>query len=276
MTLSRRYAFRLLGLVALLAFTAFFFVPIIWLLRAPSENDGTFGSLSAFVRTFNTMITWQGGSLLIWMKNSAIYSFGGVAIALALSIPAGYGLALTQFIGRRALLAVTLVVMIMPASALVLPLFLEAYHVGLLNTRWSIILPFGLFPFGTYLTYIFFSSTIPKELLAAARIDGAGEWGVFRHIALPLARPIIALVGFFALVTDWNNFLLPDVMTANDTTGARYPLQLGLQQMVNVGVGGTPWNSAMATIIAVAPVLVVFTFAQRMLVRGMFSGASKE
>ena len=273
--MTTRHVLRLLGLAVLLGFAAFFFVPIIWLLRAPSQHEGTIGSLSAFVRTFNTMITWQGHSLLIWMKNSAIYSFGGVAIALVLSIPAGYGLALTQFIGRRALLALTLVVMIMPASALVLPLFLEAYHVGLLNTMWSIVLPFGLFPFGTYLTYLFFSSTVPTDLLAAARIDGAGEWGVFRHIALPLARPIIALVGFFALVTDWNNFLLPDVMTVNDTTSARYPLQLGLQQMVNGGVGGTPGNSAMATIIAVAPVLVVFMFAQRMLVRGLLAGASR-
>ena len=78
------------------------------------------------------------------------------------------------------LLSITLVVMIMPATALVLPLFLEINKLGLYGTIWSLILPFGFFPFGVYLTYIYFSSTIPKDLLAAARIDGAGEWGVFR------------------------------------------------------------------------------------------------
>ena len=78
--------------------------------------------------------------------------------------------------------------MIMPATALVLPLFLEIDKLGLYGTIWSLILPFGFFPFGVYLAYIYFSSTIPKDLLAAARIDGASEWGVFRHIALPLAR----------------------------------------------------------------------------------------
>jgi multiple sugar transport system permease protein len=75
-----------------------------------------------------------------------------------------------------------------------------------------VILPFSFFPFGVYLCYIFFSSTIPKDLLAAARVDGCNEWGVFRHVALPLARPVVALVAFFAFVADWNNYYLPFVM----------------------------------------------------------------
>lgn len=274
MALSRRYAFRVLCLLVLLGFAAFFAAPIVLLLLKPTQSDGAYGNLHAFVRTFHTMIAWQDGSLLLWMKNSAIYSFVGTAIALALSIPAGYGLALTEFVGRRMLLSVTLVVMIMPASALVLPLFLGAYRVDLVHTMWSIVLPFGLFPFGTYLAYIFYSSTIPKDLLGAARIDGAGEWRVFRHIALPLATPIIALVGFFALVSDWNNFFLPYIMTADDVNPSRYPLQVGLQQIVNNGVGADPWNNAMATIIAAAPMLIVFLFTQRMLVRGMLAGAT--
>lgn len=277
MSLPRRYALRLLALLILLGFTAFFLVPIVWLVREPSGALGTYWSWSAWQQTFNFMLSWQGGLLLTWMKNSAIYCFGGSALALILSIPAGYGLALTQFVGRRALLFITLVVMIMPLSALVLPLLIEEHDVGLLNTVWSIILPFALFPFGTYLAFIFFSSTIPKDLLAAARMDGAGEWQVFRYIALPLARPIVALVGYFALVTNWNNFFLPYVMTTYDWTPSHYPLQVGLQQVVEEGgFAQVPWDAAMATIIAVAPVLVVFMFAQRMLVRGMLAGASKE
>ncbi len=298
MAFARRYALGLIVLLVLLAFTVFFFVPILWLIREPSEANGGFWNLNAFIQTLNTMLAWQNGSLVTWLKNSAIYCFGGSAIALVLSIPAGYGLALTQFVGRRTLLVITLVVMIMPISALALPLLLEAKAVGLLETMWSIILPLGLFPFGTYLAYIFFTSAIPKELLAAARVDGAGEWQIFRHIAIPLARPIIALVGYFALVSDWNNFFLPFVMTVYDTP-SQYPLQVGLQQVVQgaSGFGGLPqggagippggfglppggfstqpWAAAMAAIITAAPVLVVFIFAQRMLVRGMLAGSSK-
>jgi len=203
------------------------------------------------------------------------------------AIPAGYGLALTQFIGRRTLLITTLIVMIMPATALVLPLFLEINKIGLYGTVWSLILPFGFFPFGVYLAYIYFSSTIPKDLLAAARIDGANEWSVFRFIAMPLARPIIGLVGFFAFVASWNNFFLPFVMTYDNS---QYPVQIGLAQLISGTQVFNPANFsagtsveslhrpdlAMAVLIAILPVLVVFLFSQRTLVQGMLAGSTKE
>jgi multiple sugar transport system permease protein len=295
MAIPRRYLFRIVALAILFAFTAFFFVPIIWLFLSPTKTDGqllaqspfSFGSFSTLAHTFHRVVTYQGDSLLIWLKNSSIYSFGGTALAILAAIPAGYGLALTQFIGRRALLGITLVVMIMPATALVLPLFLEIEKIGLYGTIWSLILPFGFFPFGVYLAYIYFSSTIPKDLLAAARIDGAGEWRVFRYIAFPLASPIVALVGFFAFVASWNNFFLPFVMTYDNS---QYPLQIGLQQLIGSTATFNPTNFtagtsevvlhrpdlAMAVIVAVAPVLIVFLFAQRALVTGMLAGATKE
>ncbi|HLW96037.1 MAG TPA: carbohydrate ABC transporter permease [Solirubrobacteraceae bacterium] len=295
MALPRQHAARFVGLLVLLLFTALFFVPMIWLFLAPTKTDGqlltqspfAFGSLSTLAHTFSRIVNYDGNSVLIWLKNSAIYSFGGTALAVVAAIPAGYGLALTNFIGRRALLSITLVVMIMPATALVLPLFLEINKIGLYGTVWSLILPFGFFPFGVYLAYIYFSSTIPKDLLAAARIDGANEWGVFRHIALPLARPIVGLVGFFAFVASWNNFFLPFVMTYDSS---QYPLQIGLQQLIGSTASFNPANFsagtsvvvlhrpdlAMAVIIAIAPVLIVFLFAQRTLVSGMLAGATKE
>jgi multiple sugar transport system permease protein len=140
----------------------------------------------------------------------------------------------------------------------------------------------SFFPFGVYLTYIFYSSTIPGDLLAAARVDGCSEWDVFRRLALPLARPTIALVAFFAFVANWNNFFLPFVMLPNSTS---YPLSVGLQYLLsatpafNPGIGGAvpilrP-ELALATIVAIAPVLIVFLFAQRSLVSGMLAGATK-
>lgn len=295
MSIPRRYGMQLLGLAVLLLFTVFFFVPIVWLFLAPTKTDGqlltespfAFGSFGTLADTFHRIITYGGHSLLIWLKNSAIYSLGGTALAILAAIPAGYGLALTHFVGRRLLLSITLIVMIMPATALVLPLFLEINKLGLYGTIWSLILPFGFFPFGVYLTYIYFSSTIPKDLLAAARIDGASEWAVFRHIALPLARPIVALVGFFAFVASWNNFFLPFVMTYDNS---QYPVQIGLQQLIGSTASFNPTNYtagssivvlhrpdlAMAVILAITPVLLVFLFAQRSLVSGMLAGATKE
>jgi len=289
--LLRSNALRLLGVIVLLGFTAFFFVPMVWLLLAPTKTDpqlishGPFaiGTLHNFAHAWHQVFSFENDAPLSWLKNSAIYSLGGVALALAAAVPAGYGLARTQFVGRKVLLAVTLVVMIMPATALVLPLFLEMNLVRLTDTPWSVILPFSFFPFGVYLTYIFFSSTIPEDLFAAARMDGCTEWRIFYRIALPLSRPIVALVGFFAFVADWNNYFLPFLMLPDST---KYPLPVGLEYLLasspafNPSIGGGHQaiyrpELALATILAIAPVLIVFLFAQRTLVSGMLAGATK-
>ncbi|MGD0808326.1 MAG: carbohydrate ABC transporter permease [Acidimicrobiales bacterium] len=287
----RRTAVRLVWYIIMLGFTAFFIVPVIWLLIAPTKTDHqlvywgpmAFGSFHTFLRTWDEIYSFQGHELLTWLGNSAEYSVGGLVLALLSAVVAGYGLALTEFIGRRMLLSITLIVMIMPASALVLPLFLEMNLLHLLGSAWSVILPFGFFPFGVYLSYIFFSSTIPRDLLAAARVDGASEWAVFRLVALPLARPIVALVGFFAFVSSWTNFFLPFVMFYSDR---QYPLPVGLEYLVSSTSAFNPVvgaNSpvlrpelAMATLVAIAPVFIVFFFAQRSLVTGMLAGSTKE
>jgi multiple sugar transport system permease protein len=216
-----------------------------------------------------------------WLENSAIYSFGGVAIAIIAAIPAGYGLALTQFIGRRTLLAITLVTMIMPATALVLPLFLEMNSVSLTDTPWSVILPFSFFPFGVYLTYIYFSTSVPRDLLDAARLDGCGELSVFSRVALPLARPVVALVGFFSFVANWNNYFLPFLTEP----GRREPIQVGLTELLSSVPAFNPTAAgvttielptlALATVIAVTPVLIIFLFSQRYLVSGLTAGGTK-
>jgi len=287
------FTWRIVGLIVLLGFTAFFFVPIIWVLFATTKSDVqltsssafSVGTLGHFVHAWKALFGFQSDAMIGWLENSAIYSFGGVAIAIIAAIPAGYGLALTQFIGRRTLLAITLITMIMPATALVLPLFLEMNTVNLTDTPWAVILPFSFFPFGVYLCYIFFSSTIPKDLLSAARVDGCNEWGVFRYVALPLARPVVALVAFFAFVADWNNYYLPFVMTY---TNSQYPVTIGLQILIGSAPIFSPTASgyaaseiyrpdlAMATLIAIMPVLIIFLFAQRTLVQGMLAGATKE
>jgi multiple sugar transport system permease protein len=287
----RRTWVRLAWFIVMLAVTAFFVVPVIWVLIAPTKTDHqlvfqspmSFGSWHNLLKTWDEIYAFQGHELLRWLANSALYSVGGLVLALGCAVPAGYGLALTQFIGRRVLLSITLIVMIMPASALVLPLFLEMNLFHLLGSAWSVILPFGFFPFGVYLAYIFFSSTIPRDLMAAARVDGCSEWGVFRWVALPLARPIVALVGFFAFVANWTNFFLPFVMFYSDR---QYPLPVGLEYLVSSTSAFNPVAGAqspvlrpelaMATLVAIAPVFIIFLFAQRALVTGMLAGATKE
>jgi multiple sugar transport system permease protein len=283
---------RILWLIVIAGFFVFFALPIIWLLLAPTKTDAqlvsgaplAFGSWHGLRLAWDHVASFESGIIFIWIRNSAVYSFGALAITLATAIPAGYGLARTEFIGRKVLLAVTLIVMLMPATAMVLPLFLEMNAVHEIGSVWSVILPFALFPFGVYLAYIYFSSTIPKDLLAAARIDGCSEAQVFLHVALPLAKPVIALVAFFSFVGNWNNFFLPLVMLPTDQSA---PIQVGLNNLLastpafNPAAGGADLNFdrpelALTTLLAIAPILLVFLFSQRALVSGMLAGATKE
>jgi multiple sugar transport system permease protein len=211
-----------------------------------------------------------------------LYSGVALLITLIVTIPAGYALAVTNFKLRRLLLVSTLMAMLIPNTALVLPIFLEINAVGLVGTPWAVILPFSFFPFGVYLTYIYFSTSISLDLLDAARIDGADEFKVFRRIAMPLAMPVISLVGFFSLVTNWNNYFLPFVMVP----GRKAPIQVGLAELIsNVPLFNPTTVSsitislpqlALATVISIIPVLIVFLFSQRFLMAGLTAGATKE
>jgi multiple sugar transport system permease protein len=289
---------RLLGrgvrTAILLVFAIFFIAPVLWLILAPTKSDHALVTSSpfSFGSFHNLALAWQHLDAYSdhlyrrWIGNTLIYSLSATAITLAISIPAGYGLALGKFPGRKLILTLTLVVMIMPAAALVLPIFLELNALHLIGSVFSVILPFSFFPFGVYLAYIYYATAIPSDLLDAARVDGCGEWLTFRRIALPLAKPVVALVFFFSFVSNWNNFFLPYVVLADSN---QYPITVGLSNLLAstpsfnpaVGGGGQSTNIfkpelALATLLAVIPVAIVFLLSQRALVRGTLGGAVKQ
>lgn len=277
--------------VLLVVFVLFFIVPIVWLLLAVTkssksliiDNPFSIGSWSDFVANWHQLFDFQDGAVTTWIANSALYAGGALVITLVASIPAGYALALSEFKLRRVLLVMTLVVMLIPSTALVLPIFLELNSVGLIGSPLSVILPMSFFPFGVYLAYIYFSTSIPRDLLAAARIDGCNEFQVFLRIALPLAAPVVALVAFFSFVQNWNNFFLPFVMLPSSDG---YPMQVGLTSLLAATPAFSPSSAgsdsvqlptlALGTIVSILPVLVVFLFSQRFLVAGMTAGGTKE
>lgn len=281
---------RALALIVALFFVVFFALPLVWLLLAPTKTPRElliggpfdFGAFATLADNWNALTSFQNGIVWAWLGNAALYTGGALVITLVVSIPAGYALAMIDFRLRRALLAITLVVMLIPSTALVLPTFLELSAVRLIGNPLAVILPFSFFPFGVYLTYIYFSTSISKDLLDAARIDGAGEWRVFWRVAMPLATPVIALVGFFNVVGNWNNYFLPFVMVP----GRRSPIQVGLAELLSNVPLFNPTSAgsvtielpvlALATLVSVAPVLLIFLFSQRFLVTGMTAGGTKE
>jgi multiple sugar transport system permease protein len=289
---------RVLGLGArltiLTCFAVFFAAPVLWLLLAPTKGDHalltaspfSFGDFHHVALAWRHLDAFSDHIYRRWILNTLYYALTATAITLVVSVPAGYGLAIGRFPGRKLILSLTLIVMIVPAAALVLPIFLELNAMRLIGNSLSVILPFSFFPFGVYLAYIYYTAALPPSLLDAARVDGAGELQAFLRVALPLARPIVALVFFFSFVADWNNFFLPYVVLADSN---QYPITVGLDNLLastpsfnpSVGGGGQSVNIfkpelALATLLAVVPVAIVFLFSQRALVRGLVGGAVKE
>jgi multiple sugar transport system permease protein len=282
---------NVLRLLLLFGFAVFCLVPLIWLVLAPTKTDGqmlshnplSFGSIHTAVLAWKHLADFNGGVMYRWMLNSVYYACAAVAIAVATALPAAYALATMKFPGRKLILTITLLAMILPATVVVLPLFLEINAVHLTNTAASVILPGAFYPFGVYLAYVYFATSLPTELLDAARIDGCSEIGVFVRIALPLARPVLALLVFFSFVANWTNFFLPYVMLSDDHA---YNLPVGLGALIsgtpalNPGNGGsylpiTYPEAAMAGLLVVVPIAVLFLIFQRFLVRGLFVGAVK-
>lgn len=274
----------------LTVFGLFFVVPLIWVLIAMTKSGGELqrtsafspGSASSLADNWQQLTSFQDGAVATWFTNSVYYALGALVLTLLISVPAGYALALVKFRGRKLLLMLTLVVMLMPSTALVLPVFLEMNAVGLVGHPLAVILPFSFYPFGVYLTFIYFSTSIPSSLLEAARLDGCNEFQVFRRVALPLAAPVVALVAFFSFVQNWNNYFLPFVMLPSSDD---YPMQVGLSTLLastpafNPSAAGSQSvqlpTLALATVVSVLPVLVVFLFSQRFLVAGMTAGGTK-
>jgi len=277
----------------LLIFLIFFMIPMIWLLLAPSKsteqfialNPLAFGSFAKYITSWKNLLSYQNNEVFLWFRNSFVYVLTSLLVSLAIGVPAGYALAIMRFPGRSLLLWFTLITMLLPTSAMVLPLFMELNLVHLVNTPWAVILPACFFPFGVYLTYIYYSSSLSPELIDAARVDGCSEFDVFMYIALPLAKPLLGLLAFICFNTNWNNYFGPYVMLNNDklftlpvgiqtVLGSTSALQPGFQP--NPGAIHFQYaEAAVAGLVMIVPVVIIFLFSQRYVISGAFTGSVK-
>lgn len=241
-------------------------------------------SLENASRSLGIVMDFNHGIFAKWMTNSLIVAVGGTALAVFTAMPAGYALAKLRFRGRRQLRFITLLTMVMPNTVLVIPLFLEVSAIGAIGQLWPVVVIMGFYPFGVYLSYIHYLTTLPRELVEAARLDGLSEVMVFLRIAVPISKQAVALVIFFSFVANWTNYFLPLVLLPLSEQGT---VSLGLQQLVGSSPLFDPTMSAglsvklympqlaLATTITIVPVLLVFIAAQRYLMRGAVVGAVK-
>jgi multiple sugar transport system permease protein len=258
----------------MLAFLAYFMLPLFWLVVSSTKSIGdlfdSFGLWFAHdfhfaqnVRDLFDTRTLDGGSYLLWMRNSMLYSVGSAAIAALAATAAGYGFSKFSFRGREALFWFVLATVMVPTQALATPTYLLFAKVGLTNSPWSIILPSSVIPFGVYLMRIYADRAVPIQLIEAARVDGASELRIFRSIAFRLLAPGFVTVALFAFVACWNNYFLPLIMLSEPKW---YPFTVGVRELGTTG-------AITGSLLAIVPLIVAFVLLGRYWESGLATGA---
>lgn len=276
----------------LIFFAVVSIVPMIWLLLAPTKTDPDltnknplmFGRLGGYIDAWKNLQYFDNGVVFKWALNSIWYTAAIVVIATISASLAGFVLTASNIRFKKVFLISTLIMMLVPPMALVVPVFVLMDKLSLMDNPMSVILVASLYPFGTFLAYIYYSTTIPKELYESARLDGCNDFRLYSKIALPLSWPLVSLLAFFAFIGNWANYFLPYILLPSSE---HYTLPIGLGFLfystpaINPGIGATSVpiykpEIALAGVLIALPIMIVFLFSQKRLVRGMLSGSIKE
>lgn len=268
------------AVAVLVLMAVYFLVPVYVLLTAATKTQsqlsqgGGLAPSTHLPANLRTLFSQSGHVYLYWLLNSVVYAVGGAAIGTFLAAAAGYALAKYSFRGRELIFNIVLGGVLMPATALALPLFLLFAKVHLTNTYWSVLLPSIVSPFGVYLSRVFASASVPDELIEAARLDGAGEFRIFLQIATHLMAPALVTIFLFQFVVIWNNFFLPLVMLQNQKL---FPITLGLYTWQSQ-VSRAPELQVLVVVgslVSVIPLIITFLSLQRFWRSGLSAGAVK-
>lgn len=267
------------------AFAAFILAPLLWLAinstksQASLYNSFGFWFAGPFQLGQNVAALAQdvsgAGVFTQWFGNTLLYAIAGAAGASALSALAGYGFSRYRFAGSRALFMVVMSTLMIPLTAVALPLFLVYSRVGLVNSVWGMILPSMVSPIGIYLMRTYISASVPREVMEAARMDGASEFGIFARIAVPLSVPGLVTVFLLTLVAIWNNYFLPLMIFSKSKL---YPLTVGLSALSRAAETGSKADVVPVLItgglVTILPLILLFVLLQRYFRGGLLQGST--
>ncbi|HEY7130973.1 MAG TPA: ABC transporter permease subunit [Candidatus Limnocylindrales bacterium] len=262
--------------------------PIVWIvgmsldprnLARPDSLIPPGASLDAYAAviarpTQNPVAFWQ------LALNSLTVAIVIAGLSVGLGVLSAYAFSRLKFAGREIWMLVVLAILMLPAVATIGPLFvsMNQVRVGGFNLGTSLLgvalavtatqLPFAIWNMKGYL------DTIPRELEEAATVDGAGKFGIFRHVILPLSTPVIAVTAFFGFVAGWTEFLMASLFVVGDPK--QWTLAIALNALVGQYAGSTPWSQFAAfSVLFALPVMVVYLFLQRYIVSGLTIGGVK-
>jgi multiple sugar transport system permease protein len=276
--------------IILVLFAVFFGVPILWLFIAPTKSHRELISMSSLAigNLQNVMDSWQRlaafnrGIMFTWARNSVWYVGVALVLCMAVTIPAGYLLANVSFKGRKALLWATLILMLLPGDATVLPMYMLLFLMRMINKPWAVILPAGLAPAAVYLTYTYYRTVMHKDLVDAAKVDGCSDLAMFWHIGLPLARSVVAMLLFTQFSALWNGFFAASIFLERDLMKT-LPVGIAVMAQQTGALNPNPTaygkvlllrpDMALVSIFTVTPVILIYLVSQRLIVRAATAGA---
>lgn len=259
--------------LTLVLFTAAFLLPLVWVLL------GAFKPPAELAQQPPTVLprTWEPGAYVdAWnymdlgrfFLNTFVVAIGAWAVQMAVIVPAAYALSKLKPWGGNLILGMMLATLMLPATAILVPVYLTLTDLGLLNNPAGIWLPAAANALNVYLLKRFFDQ-IPEELLEAARIDGANTWTTLTRIVLPISRPILAVVSIFAVVAAWKDFIWPLLVFPDP---AKQTLSVALQRFAP----DTPINLLLAgLVLASLPMVALFLAFQRHILAGLTAGGVK-
>ena len=274
--IKKRSLGNVLGVVLTLFVALTVVVPILWLLVSSFKTDvGVIQYPPKFFPVEWTLnqFKYVTKSIPIFdmTKNTVIFAGAVTVLSVFFDSMAGYAFARMFFRGSNVIFSIILLTMMVPFQIIMTPLYIEVYKLNLLDTYLGLILPRATSAFGIYMMRSFFAG-LPKSIEESGRIDGMGEFRIYWSLMLPLCKPAIASLGIFHFMNNWNDLLYPLMMTSS---ADKRTLSAGLAVLVGnkvIKYGPT----LAATLISLAPLLILYIFCQKYFVEGIATAGMKE
>lgn len=263
------------GYLPLLIATLVVFLPLLWMIlssfKSPGEIITTDLKILPQAPTVNNYATAATTvPFAQFFLNSVIVTAIGSIIKCVLAVLTAYALVFVRFPLKRLIFLLILVALMVPPQVAVLPNYLLISSLNGQNTYWGIILPGLGTAFGTFLLRQHFL-TLPPTILESAEIDGAGHWRRLWQIVVPISVPSIATVALVTIVTEWNEYIWPLIIT---TKPEMMTLPVGLTLLSNSDSSSQAWGVLMAgAVIVILPILIIFAALQRHIVSGLTQGS---
>lgn len=263
------------GYVPLIIATLVVFLPLLWMLLSSFKQPGEIVTMDLKIlpealnlENYATAMTTV--PFAQFFANSLIVTVVGSSIKVILAILTAYALVFVRFPFKNVIFVLILVALMVPAQVSILPNYILIAGMGGKNTLWGIILPGLGTAFGTFLLRQHFL-TLPPSILEAAEIDGAGHWRRLWQIIVPVSVPSIATVALVTVVSEWNDYIWPLIITDRPDT---MTLPVGLTLLQNSEGNGAGWGILMAgAVLVIVPILLVFAALQRYIVAGLTQGS---